>query len=80
VLEISHNVLEQLPQDLSGLKNIKSFHLAHNKLTSIPSSLLETGISSIDFDNNPLQLDTFREIKGYDGYCERRKGRIIKAE
>jgi Leucine-rich repeat (LRR) protein len=80
VLEISNNILASLPEDLSGLSSIKSFHMANNLLLSIPVSLLATGITSIDFDHNPLQLDTFREVPGYETYCARRKGRILKAE
>lgn len=68
-LDLSHNRIDQLPEDLFFLNKLKEFNLASNRLMTLPASIgtmthLEVlNCSSNDLSQLPISLFELKQIK-----------------
>lgn len=55
ILDMSYNLLEEIPADWSGLRSMELMNLAHNRLKNIPKDIrLPESLEEIDFSGNML--------------------------
>ncbi|KAL5018593.1 hypothetical protein ScPMuIL_004315 [Solemya velum] len=57
VVDLSHNMLEEVPPDLEHAKNVIVLNLSHNKIENIPHQLFVnlTDVNFVDLSNNQLE-------------------------
>lgn len=57
ILWLQNNYLTQLPDSIATLPSLQILNLDQNKLTNLPPSLLNSQLSAISVNNNPLTQD-----------------------
>ena len=56
VLDLHHNQLEKLPEEIGLLKNLRVLYVHHNKLKKLPDSIGDlTRLQSLDLSSNALK-------------------------
>ncbi|CAI2384285.1 unnamed protein product [Moneuplotes crassus] len=54
LLDLSHNEITSIPEEIHHLSNLLSLRLSHNKLTSLPESLSQmAGLKELEIGDNP---------------------------
>ena len=79
ILDVSSNLLKSLPDCLSTCSQLKILKASSNQITKLgwpPSLLSSTRLSGVYLEKNPISRNEFMEVKGYEVYAERRKGRV----
>lgn len=78
-LDLSFNNIEEIPDEISYLKNLQVLKLNNNKIKTLPPNLFKnTRLSRLSLENNLITKDDLLKIKYFDLFLERRKQRISK--
>ncbi|XP_010522824.1 PREDICTED: plant intracellular Ras-group-related LRR protein 7 isoform X2 [Tarenaya hassleriana] len=79
-LQANDNVIEDLPVSLCNLVHLKSLCLDNNQVNQIPDNLLKqcTSLQNISLHNNPISMDQFQLMEGYQEFEARRKKKFDK--
>ena len=64
-LDLSHNKISRIPNDIKNLTNLESIKLNNNSFTTFPKVLLEMNLNNIEIDNNKLT-----ELPSFAKNCE----------
>ncbi|KAG7010492.1 LRR repeats and ubiquitin-like domain-containing protein [Cucurbita argyrosperma subsp. argyrosperma] len=74
-VDLSSNLLSELPESLGCLLNLKALHLSHNGLRSLPCTLFKMCIhlSTLDLHNTEVTIDLLRQYEGWEAFDERRR-------
>jgi len=76
-INVSNNVIVHVPVSIAKMPRLKNLKLNNNSIVDFPNEILSNStVCFIEIENNVLPEDKFRELDGYEKYCERRKGRI----
>lgn len=74
------NPIEDLPQSVCNLIHLKSLALNNNRLRQLPKTILKDcqALQSISLHNNPISMDQFQQMEGFDEYEARRRRKFDK--
>ncbi|KAI9088408.1 hypothetical protein K1719_029857 [Acacia pycnantha] len=74
-LQANENLIEDLPAALCNLTRLKSLCLDNNE---IPLNLLKDckALQNISFHNNPISVDQFQQMDGFEEFEARRKNKF----
>ncbi|XP_057815085.1 plant intracellular Ras-group-related LRR protein 7 [Cryptomeria japonica] len=74
------NSIEDLPLSLCRLANLKSLSLSNNHISQLPQNLLSdcTSLQSILLHENPISMEQFQQMVGYQEFESRRKRKFDK--
>ncbi|CAN6693046.1 unnamed protein product [Malus baccata var. baccata] len=62
-VDVSSNLLSELPETMGSLKNLKSLYLSNNGLK----------FTTLDLHNTEITVDVLRQFEGWEGFDERRR-------
>lgn len=83
VIDASENEIASAPAALGRLRALRSLNLASNAITiaGVPSALLidATSLVELVLHDNPISMDSLREIEGWDAFDARRRARASKS-
>jgi len=71
-LNLSHNLLSQLPVDMANLTNLRELHVSHNVIVKLPSALFSlTNLQILNASNNaitsiPAEVGQLRSLERLD--------------
>ncbi|KAL6222355.1 hypothetical protein ACLB2K_005747 [Fragaria x ananassa] len=67
-VDLSSNLLSDLPETFSNLHNLKSLSLSNNGLKSLPSSLFKMCLmlTSLDLHNTKITMNILCQIEGWE--------------
>jgi len=78
-LNADKNEIKVVPNSLAKIP-LRLLSIKHNLLQDFPAEILKNPrVGMIEIEGNPLTMEKFREIDGYNEYHERRKGVVNKA-
>ncbi|CAN8298669.1 unnamed protein product [Cochlearia groenlandica] len=79
-LNANDNAVEELPASLCNLIHLKSLCLDNNQVNQIPDGLLKycKSLQNLSLHNNPISMDQFQMMEGYQEFEERRKKKYDK--
>ncbi|KAJ4908679.1 Leucine-rich repeat (LRR) family protein [Raphanus sativus] len=79
-VQANDNVVEELPASLCNLNQLKSLCLDNNQVKQIPDGLLKDckSLQNLSLHNNPISMDEFQLMEGYQEFEERRKKKFDK--
>uniref|UniRef100_A0A1J3IB61 Plant intracellular Ras-group-related LRR protein 7 n=2 Tax=Noccaea caerulescens TaxID=107243 RepID=A0A1J3IB61_NOCCA len=79
-LQANDNAVEELPASLCNLIQLKSLCLDNNQVNQIPDGLLKDckSLQNLSLHNNPISMDQFQLMEGYQEFEERRKKKFDK--
>ncbi|KAK4381242.1 LRR repeats and ubiquitin-like domain-containing protein [Sesamum angolense] len=75
LVDLSCNLLAELPQTLGNLKSLKALYLGNNGLKSLPNTLFKMclQLSILDLHGTEITLDLLRQFEGWESFDERRR-------
>lgn len=83
VIDASENEISFAPAALGRLRALRSLNLAKNAITlaGVPSALLTDASSLVELvlHDNPVSMESLREIEGWDAFDARRRARASKS-
>ena len=83
VIDASENEIAVVPAALGRLRALRSLNLAKNAITlaGVPSALLTDASSLVELvlHDNPISMESLREIQGWDAFDARRRARASKS-
>ncbi|XXG55598.1 hypothetical protein AAC387_Pa03g3228 [Persea americana] len=79
-LQANGNLIEDLPPSICNLTHLKSLCLNNNNVRQIPSNLLKDckALQNISLHDNPISMDQFQQIEGFQEFEARRKKKFDK--
>ncbi|RAL49965.1 unnamed protein product [Cuscuta campestris] len=79
-LQANDNSIEELPASVCSLVHLKSLRLNNNNLKQLPPDLLQKCkiLQSISLHGNPISMDQFQQMEGFQEFEARRKKKIDK--
>ncbi|KAK9684508.1 hypothetical protein RND81_10G214700 [Saponaria officinalis] len=79
-LQANDNSIDELPPSVCNLVNLKSLSLDNNNVKQMPSTILKqcVALQSISLHNNPLSMDQFQQMEGYQEFEGRRRKKFDK--
>ncbi|KAH0687218.1 hypothetical protein KY284_017771 [Solanum tuberosum] len=79
-LQANDNSIEELPGSVCNLIQLKSLCLNNNNLNQMPSNLLREckGLQNIALHGNPITMDQFQQMEGFQEFETRRKMKFDK--
>ncbi|KAM7269395.1 hypothetical protein ACFE04_024892 [Oxalis oulophora] len=79
-LQANDNLIEHLPASICNLVHLKSLCLNNNKVSQIPETLLKDCkmLQNISLHSNPIVMDQFQMMEGFQEFEERRKKKFDK--
>ncbi|KAM7269644.1 hypothetical protein ACFE04_025141 [Oxalis oulophora] len=79
-LQANDNLIEHLPASICNLVHLKSLCLNNNKVSQIPKTLLKDCkmLQNISLHSNPIVMDQFQMMEGFQEFEERRKKKFDK--
>nr|GMD35821.1 plant intracellular Ras-group-related LRR protein 7 [Ipomoea batatas] len=79
-LQANDNTIEELPASVCSLVHLKSLCLNNNNLKQIPPNLLREckSLQNISLHGNPISMDQFQQIEGFQEFEARRKKKVDK--
>lgn len=79
-LQANDNLIEDLPVSVCNLIHLKSLSLNNNSVGQIPPNLLKDckALQSISLHNNPILMDQFQQMEGFQEFEARRKRKFDK--
>ncbi|EPS66682.1 hypothetical protein M569_08094, partial [Genlisea aurea] len=74
-VDLSYNLLAELPDTFGNLRQLKALYLANNGLKSLPATFFETcsQLSILDLHNTQITADLLRQLAGWERFDERRR-------
>ncbi|GAB2223860.1 hypothetical protein Droror1_Dr00004604 [Drosera rotundifolia] len=79
-LQANDNSIEDLPPSICNLVHLKSLSLNNNKVKEIPANMLKEckALQSVSLHNNPISMDNFQQLEGFQEFEARRKKKFDK--
>ncbi|CAJ2639288.1 plant intracellular Ras-group-related LRR protein 7 [Trifolium pratense] len=79
-LQANDNLIEDLPSSVCNLSHLKSLCLDNNNVKQIPLNLLKDckALQNISLHGNPISMDQFQQMDGFQEFEERRKKKFDK--
>ncbi|XP_021893282.1 LOW QUALITY PROTEIN: plant intracellular Ras-group-related LRR protein 7 [Carica papaya] len=79
-LQANDNIVEDLPASVCNLIHLKSLCLDNNHISQIPPNLLKDckALQNISLHNNPITMDQFQQMEGFQDFEARRKKKFDK--
>ncbi|XP_015572103.1 plant intracellular Ras-group-related LRR protein 7 [Ricinus communis] len=79
-LQANDNSIEDLPASICNLVHLKSLSLNNNNVSKIPTNLLKEckALQKISLHDNPISMDQFQQLEGFQEFEERRKRKFDK--
>ncbi|XP_061952326.1 plant intracellular Ras-group-related LRR protein 7 isoform X1 [Populus nigra] len=79
-LQANDNLIEDLPASVCNLIHLKSLSLNNNSVGQIPPNLLKDckALQSISLHDNPISMDQFQQMEGFQEFEGRRKRKFDK--
>jgi len=74
------NSIEDVPSSICNLVCLKSLSLNGNKIRQLPQNLLKdcTALQSISLHDNPITMDQFQQMNGFNEFEARRRKKFDK--
>jgi len=79
-LRANGNSIEDVPSSICNLVCLKSLSLNGNKIRQLPQNLLKdcTALQSISLHDNPITMDQFQQMNGFNEFEARRRKKFDK--
>lgn len=79
-LQANDNSIDDLPPSVCNLIHLKSLSLNNNKVKQLPATILKDCkvLQSISLHNNPISMDQFQQMEGFQEFEARRKKKFDK--
>ncbi|KMT10726.1 hypothetical protein BVRB_5g113840 [Beta vulgaris subsp. vulgaris] len=79
-LQANDNSIEDLPPSVCNLIHLKSLFLNNNKVKQMPATILRDckALQSISLHNNPISMEQFQQMDGYQEFEARRRKKFDK--
>ncbi|GJN08671.1 hypothetical protein PR202_ga26620 [Eleusine coracana subsp. coracana] len=79
-LQANGNSIEDVPSSVCNLVCLKSLSLNGNKIRQLPQTLLKDckALQNISLHDNPITMDQFQEMDGFQDFEARRKKKFDK--
>ncbi|KAI3970835.1 hypothetical protein MKX01_024482 [Papaver californicum] len=79
-LQANDNYIDELPSSVCNLVHLKSLCLDNNDVKEIPLNLLKDckALQNISLHDNPISMDQFQQMEGYQEFEMRRKKKFDK--
>ncbi|KAG2553875.1 hypothetical protein PVAP13_9KG626100 [Panicum virgatum] len=79
-LQANGNSIEDVPSSICNLVCLKSLSLNGNKIRQLPQNLLKdcTALQSISLHDNPITMDQFQQMNGFNEFEARRRKKFDK--
>ncbi|KAL0442152.1 UNVERIFIED_CONTAM: Plant intracellular Ras-group-related LRR protein 7 [Sesamum radiatum] len=79
-IQADENSIEELPSSVCNLVHLKSLCLNNNNVKQIPPNLLKDckSLQNISLHGNPISLDYFQQMEGFEDFESRRKRKFDK--
>ncbi|CAH9081548.1 unnamed protein product [Cuscuta europaea] len=79
-LQANDNSIEELPASVCSLVHLKSLCLNNNNLVQMPPNFLREckNLQNISLHGNPISMDQFQQIEGFQEFEARRKKKVDK--
>ncbi|KAI3835086.1 hypothetical protein MKX03_016772 [Papaver bracteatum] len=79
-LQANDNYIDDLPSSVCNLIHLKSLCLDNNDVKQIPLNLLKDckALQNISLHDNPISMDQFQQLEGYQEFETRRKKKFDK--
>lgn len=79
-LQANDNSIEEIPAPICNLVHLKSLCLDNNILKQIPPNILREcrSLQNISLHNNPISMDQFQQMEGFQEFEARRKKKFDK--
>ncbi|KAK6163400.1 hypothetical protein DH2020_000264 [Rehmannia glutinosa] len=74
-VDLSCNLLAELPEAFGNLRNLKALYLGNNGLKFLPNTLFKTclQLSILDLHGTEITMDLLRQFEGWESFDERRR-------
>ncbi|CAI9107035.1 OLC1v1006307C3 [Oldenlandia corymbosa var. corymbosa] len=74
-VDLSSNLLVELPETVGNLKDLKALYLSNNGLHSLPRTLFKTcgQLSILDLHGTEVTMDLLRQFEGWEDFDTRRR-------
>ncbi|CAA0838112.1 Unknown protein [Striga hermonthica] len=74
-VDLSCNLLSELPETFSDLRNLKALYLGNNGLKSLPNMLFKmcSQLSILDLHGTSITIELLRQFEGWESFDERRR-------
>ncbi|KNA25469.1 hypothetical protein SOVF_006510 [Spinacia oleracea] len=79
-LQANDNSIDDLPPSICNLVHLKSLSLDNNKVKEMPATILRDCkvLQSISLHNNPISMDQFEQMEGFQEFEARRRKKFDK--
>ncbi|OAY69171.1 Plant intracellular Ras-group-related LRR protein 7 [Ananas comosus] len=79
-LQANGNSIDDLPSSICNLIHLKSLLLNNNNIRQLPQNLLKEckSLQNISLHDNPISMDRFQQMEGFDEFEGRRKKKFDK--
>ncbi|GAB2270076.1 Plant intracellular Ras-group- LRR protein 7 [Dionaea muscipula] len=79
-LQANDNSIGDLPSSICNLIHLKSLCLNNNNVKEIPTNMLKEckALQNISLHNNPISMDHFQQLEGFQEFEARRKKKFDK--
>ncbi|XP_021733942.1 plant intracellular Ras-group-related LRR protein 7-like [Chenopodium quinoa] len=79
-LQANDNSIDDLPPSICNLVHLKSLSLNNNNVKEMPATILRDCkiLQSISLHNNPISMDQFQQMEGYQEFEQRRRKKFDK--
>lgn len=79
-LQANDNSIDDLPPSVCNLIHLKSLSLNNNQVKQLPATILKDCkvLQSISLHNNPISMDQFQQMEGFQEFEARRKKKFDK--
>ncbi|MCL7043580.1 hypothetical protein MKW94_007411 [Papaver nudicaule] len=79
-LQANDNYIDELPSSVCNLVHLKSLCLDNNNVKQIPQNILKDCkvLHNISLHDNPISMDQFQQMEGYQEFETRRKKKFDK--
>ncbi|CAM8908202.1 unnamed protein product [Rhodiola kirilowii] len=79
-LQADNNMISVIPSSICNLVHLKSLCLNNNNVDAVPRNLLKQCklLQNISLRNNPISMEQFQQIEGFQEFESRRKKKFDK--